>query len=131
MVMLGGSLPFLVTTKAHFLAEDRPSLIVLADVIDNWMNVATATHNNCITVVDSYYTSHEAYKCFQQSNKMVLAACKKSCFKAFKNLLSKTARDPKTQSLAYNKAAGDSPTYRHSANPKIGAKLVVYSMHLK
>ena len=56
-----------------------------------------------------------------------LAACKKSHFKAFKNLLSEAARDPKTQSFAYNKAAGDSPTYRHSTNPKIGAKLVYFN----
>ena len=68
VVILRGSLPFFMTTKAHFLDEDRPSSVVLADVIDNWMNVATATHNNCITIMDSYYTSHEACKCLQQNN---------------------------------------------------------------
>lgn len=124
VVILRNTLPFLMTTRAHFLSEDGPSKIVLADVIDDWTSIASKDNNGCITVMDSYYLSREACHRLRESNKLVLAACNKNRFAAFDRMLSKEAKAPGSTKFAHNPNTGESFTYHNSIHKEIGKKLV-------
>ena len=73
VTMLGSGRPFLMSTQAHFVSDKTQTAIKMADIIKHWTQTATKRNKSAITVMDSYYLSHQSMQDLHENGTFVIA----------------------------------------------------------
>ena len=124
VALLPNTLPFLVSTEAHFIDPEFENRLTMADMIKNWTTLANNTNKDTVTVMDSYYLTHEATANLRESGHNVIAAVNQGRFPIFAHLLTREQRGPGQCTSAYNNNTGESLTFYHSHDKRVGRKIV-------